>query len=750
MGEGVLMLHDLFINVTILISFLLIIGQIFKNNSFDHRQALKVQFLLGIAFGLLGIILMMFTIRITDNIIIDLRNISIICAGILGGPISAVFATILIAFFRLIYFGINTASIIAHFVALIIGLGTAYIATMKLSRRNKFIFMFLFSMLISSTALRYLIENKNGLEETVFFYWAVYILGIVLGYYTTKYIISANSNYKNMLYYRMMADNLSDTILTYKAGGKIIFVSPQVEQLSGYTQEELVGTSFYKYIYHEDIESLKKAFLNNVKTKDISTQVFRIKCKDDKYVWVELSMKVMRSNDNSIEQIICVIRDISARKEIENELRISNARFKAIFDNAGLGIVVRDNNEKIIEANTAYFHMLGYSKDEINHLSGINRFKGDEEIVDIFNKLYNDECTLCKSENCYIGKNNERICAEVTSTLIPGTEHDPIFMINIINDITERKRMEKKLKESEERFRVAFDSAVIGMCLAHINGKFFRANQALCDLLGYSQDELLNINFEQITHYDDKEKEIALVEKLLSGEIPHFILEKRYIHKNGKIIWAILGISIVYDAGNKPLYLVGQIQDITLRKFAEHELLKAKDKAEKLATVDFLTGTLNRRAFEERFNVEFSRAEREKLNMSIILADIDFFKKVNDTYGHQVGDIALQKFAQCIVNMCRPYDFVGRHGGEEFVICLPEVTSEQAIMIAERMRKAVENLHINFQNNQEKINITASFGVSSYKKVNGENINNLILRADRAMYKAKNKGRNRVCTEEDD
>lgn len=116
-------------------------------------------------------------------------------------------------------------------------------------------------------------------------------------------------------------------------------------------------------------------------------------------------------------------------------------------------------------------------------------------------------------------------------------------------------------------------------------------------------------------------------------------------------------------------------------------------------------------------------------------------------FGHQIGDIALQKFVQCLSSTCGPNDFIGRHGGEEFVICLPNKDYKQSLAIAECMRKSVEDLCIDLPNEKKIIKLTASFGVSSSMIGNKENINSLILHADRAMYKAKSNGRNRVCGE---
>lgn len=174
-------------------------------------------------------------------------------------------------------------------------------------------------------------------------------------------------------------------------------------------------------------------------------------------------------------------------------------------------------------------------------------------------------------------------------------------------------------------------------------------------------------------------------------------------------------------------------------------LRQSRQESELLACTDYLTGLLNRRAFMDRFEAEVSRAKRERTPLGLILADIDHFKRTNDTYGHQMGDVVLQKFAECISRLSRSYDFIGRYGGEEFIICLPGASREQLSSIAERMRKVVYDQLVPLSDNSEFVTITASFGVASLEGGVEESVDSLIKKADEALYRAKAEGRNRVC-----
>ena len=165
-----------------------------------------------------------------------------------------------------------------------------------------------------------------------------------------------------------------------------------------------------------------------------------------------------------------------------------------------------------------------------------------------------------------------------------------------------------------------------------------------------------------------------------------------------------------------------------------------------LANTDYLTGILNRRAFMERMAEEANRSIRNEEEMSIIIMDIDHFKKVNDTFGHQVGDLVLQRFADRISMASRSYDFVGRYGGEEFIIGLPQTTLEQSWNAAERMRKDIEKMGLPLPDDpQISVRITASFGVASCLMKSSKDVDSIIKLADEALYRAKAEGRNRVC-----
>jgi two-component system cell cycle response regulator len=183
--------------------------------------------------------------------------------------------------------------------------------------------------------------------------------------------------------------------------------------------------------------------------------------------------------------------------------------------------------------------------------------------------------------------------------------------------------------------------------------------------------------------------------------------------------------------------------ELKFRLKTGERIIRLEDQIMQLALTDSLTGLLNRRAFIDRLDGELERYKRLGAPLSLIMADLDDFKKVNDNYGHLVGDEVLKGVAKCFVDSLRKYDFVGRYGGEEFIICLPGVKIKQAVLVAERLRINMRDLVVYKDKKPLKLKLTSSFGVSSL----GEDIfdiHTLTKKADEALYLAKKKGKNRV------
>lgn len=413
--------------------------------------------------------------------------------------------------------------------------------------------------------------------------------------------------------------------------------------------------------------------------------------------------------------------------------RLSNA-----LDNISAFIYMKDKNRCYTYANQTTLDIFQCTAEEIIGKSDAHFFP-PTTVAMLYNidKRVLEQKESTKEEIVITNRGVDRtywevktpLYADETNLLVDG-------LCGISTDITERKQREDALRESEDRFRSMFDAAAIGMALVNIDGQFIKVNQALCRMVGYSADELLEKSFQNITHPDDLEIDLAFVRQLLEGSLLSYQIEKRYFHKDGRIIWVFLTGSVVHDIQNRIKYFIAQIIDITERKSLQKKL-------EEQARQDYLTGLNNRRYFLEQGEMEFVRAQRFKTPLSVLMLDIDHFKRVNDGYGHKAGDLVLQELAEILSQTLRTIDIVCRMGGEEFAVLLPQTDLDDAFQIAERIRLLVESTPTRLDSG-ELIRYTISIGLAKMNEEDSQ-IDSIVNRADKALYKAKNNGRNRVC-----
>jgi diguanylate cyclase (GGDEF)-like protein/PAS domain S-box-containing protein len=290
------------------------------------------------------------------------------------------------------------------------------------------------------------------------------------------------------------------------------------------------------------------------------------------------------------------------------------------------------------------------------------------------------------------------------------------------------------LRESEERFRSAFDYATIGMGVVSLDGRWLQVNPSLCHIVGYDERELLTANIHDITHLDDLVALDEQIQRLADGTISSHQTELRYSHKNRQEVWAHLGMSLVRDGQARPLHLIFQIQDITDRKRAEEQLLHD-------AFHDALTGLPNRALFMDHVKMAIQRSRRSGNRLfAALFLDLDRFKIVNDSLGHMVGDQLLVGIAHRLEACLRPGDTVARLGGDEFTILLEDLAgNEDAIDVARRVQEAVTQP---FNIGGHEVFTTASIGIA-LSTPGYERAEDLLRDADTAMYRAKIQGKKR-------
>jgi diguanylate cyclase (GGDEF)-like protein/PAS domain S-box-containing protein len=290
----------------------------------------------------------------------------------------------------------------------------------------------------------------------------------------------------------------------------------------------------------------------------------------------------------------------------------------------------------------------------------------------------------------------------------------------------------RALAGAEQRFRLTFEEAPIGIALVSLEGKWQRVNRAMADILGRSAEELLGTTFQEVTHPDDLDADVALVGRLLSGEIERYRMEKRYLHPDGHVVWTELSVSLVRDDDGVPRHFVSHVQDITTLHEARELLIHQ-------SLHDPLTGLANRALLFDRLRQALAHEERHHRGLAVLFLDLDQLKAVNDQHGHDAGDDLLVQISHRLAHAVREGDTIARLGGDEFVVVAESIGgTDGALELAERVRSALAEP---YEVVGVEVGCTASIGVTVPRR--GQQPEEILREADRAMYRAKELGKDR-------
>lgn len=354
----------------------------------------------------------------------------------------------------------------------------------------------------------------------------------------------------------------------------------------GYSREELLRMSIRDINRPEDIDNVlanrQKVLAGEWPNATHERQVRR---RDGALMWVSHSTSLVRDQSGRPRHFITVAEDISERKRAEDAVRASEERYRNLFEYAPLPLlVVEEASRKLLGANQAAVEKYGYTREEFLSMTvfDLQLEEDRERVAQELNER--DPSQAAFFARRHVTKNGEIIFAEVTAR--PLVFYEQAARILLINDVSERMRAEEALRESEERFRATFEQASVGMALRGLdpqNPRWLRVNQKLCDILGYSKEELLETTSIEVTPPEERGASIELNEQLLRGEISAYSREKRYRRKDGAIIWANISLTAVRSTDGRPTHVISIIQDTTDRRRAEQALRESEEQFHQLA-----------------------------------------------------------------------------------------------------------------------------------------------------------------------
>ncbi|HWJ95149.1 MAG TPA: EAL domain-containing protein, partial [Telluria sp.] len=304
-------------------------------------------------------------------------------------------------------------------------------------------------------------------------------------------------------------------------------------------------------------------------------------------------------------------------------------------------------------------------------------------------------------------------------------------LLLIGQDVTFRRRARQRLQESEEYFRLTFSQAAVGIAHVARDGRFMRVNGKLAQIVGYSEAELVQKCCAQITHPEDIAEDSALNARLAAGEIGEYTREKRFLRRDGTPVWVNKSMSAMRDAAGH-LRFIAVVEDISRRKQAEEALVR-------MANHDALTGLPNRVLLQDRLAQAIVQAQRNGHEVSVMFIDLDRFKHVNDSLGHDAGDALIVEIARRLSGCLRESDTVARQGGDEFVVVLADLAGPgDAVNVA---HKVLGSLFQPLELCGQEVFPTGSIGIAMYPR-DGHDSQTLLKCADTAMYHAKASGGN--------
>ncbi|HEX5146917.1 MAG TPA: EAL domain-containing protein [Conexibacter sp.] len=460
-----------------------------------------------------------------------------------------------------------------------------------------------------------------------------------------------------------------------------------------------------------------------------------------------LGLLALRALHAERRAVALIQRQAGDRDRAEAELRAAELRHRLLADNATDTILAFGRDGRVTYVSPACSELIGHPPHEIVGCLPRAFVHADDagELALARERLTSEggtvpvTCRLRHRQGHYVW-----IEARVRVVLDPETGA-PVEAQAIVRDVSERVAAEAALRESveriaaaEQRFRTAFEAAPIGMALSGLDGRFIQVNDALCAITGYTREELEEMGFADLSHPADAGREEEMMRALLSGEQSTYWMEKRYVDVVGQIVWVAVHATLVRAADGSPQHFLGQIQDVSERVRYEAQL-------QHMADHDPLTGLLNRRSFERELNQHIVQVQRYGPEGAALVLDIDRFKHINDTLGHNVGDELIVKVAQTLSTRLRDSDVLARLGGDEFAILLPRGGAAEANRVAEAVLGAVRAQSVVTAAGRRRP-ITASIGIALFGDTERLSAEDVLINADLAMYDAKEAGRDRAAT----
>lgn len=537
----------------------------------------------------------------------------------------------------------------------------------------------------------------------------------------------------NQLFFEEFFKHAVNPISLWSAEGEALEINPAFEKVFGHPREEFLGkiTVETNALVPDHLKEEASCFFSQMlQGETISNYETTRKHKNGRLIDVSITYLPIKDQEGKVIAAAISFRDISQHKKLENQLEKSKEQLELVWNNTGDGIDIFTLDGRLLQINPAFTSLFGWTKEDTTgekpaitlippHLK--------EELVDIRKQLRQGK-SIVGIETQRQKKDGTFLDVLTTYNPLKNESGDVWAAVGVYKNITKQKQVQKKLKESESRYRLIAQHSHDMIKVLTLDGLITYASPSHKKILGFEPENVTGKIFFDFIHPEDvpvvKEKFslAAAANQTWETQFRQYLKDKTWI-------WVeAIGTPIIDEErlDVNCQYIVAA-RDITERKQYE-ERLKA------YAFQDSLTGLYNRRKFVELIDNAVEEAKRCNNSFAVLYLDIDKFKFVNDTYGHEIGDELLKKMAERLNGTIRKRDVVARIGGDEFTILLTDIdTMTEIIEAAERIHSVLQTP---YEVHGQTFVATSSIGIALYPD-HGEKTKTLLRHADEALYKAK-------------
>ena len=510
----------------------------------------------------------------------------------------------------------------------------------------------------------------------------------------------------------------------------IEYVNPCFEVVTGYTAQESIGQNPR---FLQSGQTSRTTYLD-LWSKVTKGQVWHGELinrrKNGEVYWEEVHIAPVKNVAGDLTHYVAAKIDITQRKQSEEALQESEQRYHFLFNNNPMPMwVFEESSLKFLEVNDRAVEHYGFTREEFSRMT-LRDIRPAEDVGELERVITHSPHGKVSGE--WRHKKKDGTIIDVAVNTVPMKYGAIPARIALLQDITERKRTEETLRQSENRFRYMLENSPIAVRITNMaTNQVVFSNRRYAELIGSVPDKVLGINPGR--YYVNPQEYSDVVERLGKGErITNKLIELLIPGDHSETKWVLASyMQLEYRHEHA---ILGWFYDISDRKTMEEQVRH-------LAHYDQLTGLPNRSLLTDRLQQALTSAKRDNAHLALMFIDLDKFKPINDTLGHDVGDQLLREVAQRIQDCLRESDTVARIGGDEFIVLLPKIESRQdASGVAEKIRYA---LNQPFELADRSLSISSSTGIALYPE-HGNEENELIKNADTAMYHAKASGRDNV------